>query len=145
MIKRLKNWLRPKAPTVGDALMDGVDLDRDEVFERECMGETLSAPGGCYGWSITVGDLRRALDGVPDDYEVMLENAEVDDCEISNVNINHLYRPYADAPGLLVLGGGQIITSEYGYHERLDLTHDGRNRYASMGHWKNPDGWYIAP
>ena len=72
------------------------------------------------GWSITVAELRAALEGVPDDYEVMLENAEVDDCDISNVNINTLMPPALGAPGLLILGGGMILNSEYAYHPRLD-------------------------
>lgn len=75
------------------------------------------------GWSITVGELKRALLDVPDDYEVMLENADVDDCDISNVNINRLYPPALGSPGLLVLGGGQIVNSEYAYHERMDAHH----------------------
>lgn len=75
------------------------------------------------GWSITVGQLRAALRGVPDDYEVMLDNAEVDDCEISNVNISRLYPPSVESPGLVVLGGGQIVTSEYAYHQRMDAHH----------------------
>lgn len=116
--------------------------------------------GTSRGWSITVGELRAALEGVPDDYEVMLENAEVDDCEISNVNIrmlippattesgeceiydsgwcgahstwDHEGRPHVNSPGLLVLGGGQILNSEYGYLPRLDAWLE-----QEAGHWKN--------
>lgn len=93
-----------------------------------------SSPCGMYGWSITVGDLRRALDGVPDDYEVMLSNAEVDDCDISNVNVDSLYPPFEGAPGLLVLGGGQTLNHEYGYHERMDRGHEGTDDVKS---WHN--------
>lgn len=57
------------------------------------------------GWSITVGELKQAIAEIPDDYEVMLENAEVDEVDISNVNINRLYPPSATgSPGLLILG-----------------------------------------
>ena len=76
------------------------------------------------GWSITVGELRAAIMDIPDDYEVMLENADVDDTDISNVNINDLYPPSATgSPGLLILGGGQILNAEYDYHNRMDAHH----------------------
>lgn len=71
-------------------------------------------------WSMTVGEMRAAIDGVPDDYEIVLDNAEVDDCEISNVSVDIRLDPALDCPGLLVLRGGQIISSEYEYHARLD-------------------------
>lgn len=80
------------------------------------------SPCGYYGWSITVGELRKAIEGVPDEYEVMLEDADVDDCEISSIRVNHLYPPFEGAPGLLVMGGGQIVTYEYGYEERMDIS-----------------------
>lgn len=91
----------------GRAENDGVDDDR-----------YISS-----GWSITVRELRAAIDGLPDDYEVMLTNAEVDDCDISNVNIDSIYPPSLESPGLLILGGGQILSSEYAYHERMDAHH----------------------
>jgi hypothetical protein len=74
---------------------------------------------GSSGWSITVGQLRKALDDIPDDYEVMLENADVGDIEISGVNLDLLLPPTETSPGLLVLGGGQVLNYEYGYDERL--------------------------
>ena len=91
------------------------------------------------GWSITVGELKRALADVPDDYEVMLTNAEVDDIDISNVNIDGLYPPALGSPGIFRLGGGQIITSEYAYHSRMDAHHE----VGGDSHWttrENPDG-----
>lgn len=75
------------------------------------------------GWSITVGDLKAALSTVPDDYEVMLTCADVDEIDISNVNIDRLYPPSLGSNGLLVLGGGQILNSEYAYHVRMDVDH----------------------
>ena len=83
------------------------------------------SPCGHYGWSVTVDELRAALEGLPGDYEVMLSNAEVDDIDISGVNIDRLYPPYAGAPGLVVLGGGQILNHEYGFEQRMDRDHRG--------------------
>jgi len=95
------------------------------------------------GWSITVGELREAIRNIPDDYEVMLENAEVDDCEISNVNINLSYPPSATgSPGLLVLGGGQIVTSEYDYHNRMNAHHTvGGDQWWNNHREDIPRGW----
>lgn len=91
-----------------------------------------------HGWSITVGELRRALDGIPDDYEVMLENADVGDIDISGVNINRLIPPSATgSPGLLILGGGQILNSEYDYDNRMDA-------HIEIGGdkmWRRDQGW----
>lgn len=76
------------------------------------------------GWSLTLGELRKAIDGLPDDYEVMLCNAEVDDIEIEEAQIDGMYPPSATgSPGLFILRGGQIITSEYDYHNRMDAHH----------------------
>lgn len=92
----------------------------------------------CSGWSITVGELKRALADVPDDYEVMLENAEVDEIDISNVNINRLYPPSATgSPGLLILGGGQILNAEYDYDNRMDAHHE----IGGDKHWRKEEGW----
>lgn len=90
------------------------------------------------GWSITVGELKRALADIPDDYEVMLTNAEVDDTDICNVNIDGLYPPSATgSPGIFRLGGGQILNSEYDYWNRMDAHHSvGGDRY-----WKSDEGW----
>ena len=91
------------------------------------------------GWSITVGELKRALADVPDDYEVMLTNAEVDDIDISNVNIDGLYPPALGSPGIFRLGGGQIINSEYAYHSRMDAHHEvGGDSYWTTR--DNPEG-----
>ena len=75
------------------------------------------------GWSITIGELKKAISEIPDDYEVMLCNAEVEDIEISNVNIEAIYPPALGSPGILRLGGGQILNSEYAYDERMDVHH----------------------
>lgn len=92
----------------------------------------------CSGWSITVGELKKALADVPDDYEVMLENADVDDIEISNVNINRLYPPTATGSvGLVILGGGQIVNSEYDYDNRMDAHHE----LGGDKHWRREEGW----
>lgn len=73
-------------------------------------------------WSVTVGELRAALDGVPDDYEVVLTNADVDDCEIAGLEVDQMFPPALDAPGILTLHQRQIITSEYHFHPRLDVS-----------------------
>ena len=75
------------------------------------------------GWSITVGELKKALASVPDDYEVMLTNAEVGDIDISNVNIDGIFPPALGSVGIFRLGGGQIVNSEYAYWERMDAHH----------------------
>lgn len=76
------------------------------------------------GWSTTVGTLKKILRYVPDDYEVMLENADVDDTEIATLSVQRMYPPTEDSPGLLVLSSGQTVSSEYGYHERMDADHE---------------------
>lgn len=88
------------------------------------------------GWSITVGELRAALANIPDDYEVMLCNAEVDDIDISNVNIDGLYPPALGSPGIFRLGGGWILNSEYAYDSRMDAHHEvgGDSRWQN-GKW----------
>ena len=88
------------------------------------------------GWSITVGELKRALAEVPDDYEVMLCNAEVDDVDISNVNIDGLLPPALGSPGIFRLSGGQIVNSEYAYHPRLDVSFE-----TGTTHWHSDKGW----
>lgn len=91
------------------------------------------------GWSITVAELKRALADVPDDYEVMLCNADVDDIDICNVNIDGLFPPALGSPGLLILGGGQILNLEYAYHDRMDAHHTvGGDSYWSTR--ENPEG-----
>ena len=114
-----------------ETLIGWTDEDEPIVFFTDETGESFEAidanrgksPSGHYGWSINAGELKRALANVPDDYEVMLENAEVDDTEISNININRLLPPFKGSPGLLVLGGGQIVSWEYGYERRMDAVY----------------------
>jgi len=94
------------------------------------------------GWSITVGELKKAIADIPDDYEIMLENAEVDDIDISNININRLMPPTpTGSPGILILGGGQILNAEYDYDLRLDAHLDiGGDKYWYKGEWKKNSG-----
>lgn len=119
--------------------------ESDEVREQweQHRGDDAIIGGG---WSITVGELKRAIADIPDDYEVMLENAEVEDTDISNVNINDLMPPALGAPGLLVLGGGQIVNAEYAYDQRLDVAHmtDNAPFWVGPGHPRHEDegeGW----
>ena len=76
-----------------------------------------------HGWSMSVGEIKKALSSVPDDYEIMVDNAEVDDCEIAEVHIRNMYPPALDSPGLVILSCGQVVTSEYDYHPRMDADH----------------------
>jgi hypothetical protein len=76
----------------------------------------------------------------------MLTNAEVDDIDISNVNIDGLYPPALGAPGMLILGGGQIVNAEYAYHQRMDVAHmtDGNPYWVGPGHARferEGEGW----
>lgn len=61
---------------------------------------------------------------MPDDYEVVIDNCEAEDCEISAVFVYQQFPPALNVAGLLVLRGGQQITSEYEYHPRLDVSLD---------------------
>ncbi|QRI45560.1 hypothetical protein SEA_EKHEIN_86 [Gordonia phage Ekhein] len=72
-------------------------------------------------WSASVGEMKAALANVPDDYEIVLDGADVDSCEIGELRIAHLFppTPHGNA-GLVVLNQGQVVTAEYDYHERLD-------------------------
>lgn len=72
------------------------------------------------GWSVSVGELRDAIRGIPAETEVMLTNAEVGDCEIASLSVESRLYATSDSPGLLVLQGGQVVTSEYDFHRRLD-------------------------
>lgn len=90
------------------------------------------------GWSITAADLKKALEAVPDDYEVMLTCADVDDCDIASMRIDGLYPPALGSPGLLILGGGQVVNAEYAFHERMDTHHMVGGDRA----WSDEKGWY---
>lgn len=94
-----------------------------------------------YGWSITVGELKAALKDIPDDYEVMLENAEVGDIEIADLRPSRIYPPTPmGSPGLVILSGGQIVNSEYDYDNRMDAHHEigGDKHWDSVNkRWKN--------
>lgn len=110
---------------------------REEKMNGEVDDSFISS-----GWSITVGELKRALADIPDDYEVMLCNADVDDIDISDVYIDGLYPPALGSPGIFLLGGGQILNSEYAYDARMDAHHEvGGDKYwsdtnASEGRWE---------
>lgn len=121
---------------------DEVREHREEIMHGEVDDQLVSS-----GWSITVGELKRAIADIPDDYEVMLTNADVDDIDISNVNIDTLYPPALGSPGLLVLGGGQILNSEYAFQPRMDAHHSVggakfwvQSRYARDD---RPEGWHL--
>jgi hypothetical protein len=107
---------------------------REDNMHGEVDDKLISA-----GWSITVGELKRALADVPDDYEVMLTCAEVDDTDICDVRIDGMYPPALGSPGIFRLGGGQIVNSEYAYHERMDAHHEvgGDLTWTT---WGNPEG-----
>lgn len=89
-----------------------------ETFRKEA-DKTPSS-----GWSMKVSELKRALRYVPDNYEVMLENGDVDDCEIATLHVTRMYPPTDDSPGLLVLSQGQVVSYEYAYHDRMDEDHN---------------------
>lgn len=90
------------------------------------------------GWSTTVGTLKRILRHVPDTYEVMLENADVEDIEIATLHVQRMYPPTQDSPGLLVLSSGQTVSTEYGYHDRMDEDHE----VGTTLHWiERRDRW----
>jgi hypothetical protein len=74
------------------------------------------------GWSITVKELKLALESVPDDYEVMLScTNEVEDMDICTVHIDRMYPPsITGSVGLFILNGGQGVNSEYDYDNRMD-------------------------
>lgn len=74
------------------------------------------------GWSLTVGDLKKMLADMPDDYEVMIDEG---DCEIASAYADRYYdRTPMGSTGILVLGMGQVVSSEYDYHNRLDVALD---------------------
>lgn len=113
---------------------DEVRRHREENMHGE-VDDSLISPG----WSITVGELKRALKDVPDDYEVMLCNADVDDVDICSVNIDGLLPPALGSTGIFRLGGGQILNVEYAYHPRIDAHHE----VGGDKHWStrdNPEG-----
>lgn len=76
-----------------------------------------------HGWSIDVGNLRKAIQDLPDDYELMVTCSDVDDCEIAEAHIDSVYPPSLGSPGLLIITTGQTVTSEYAFHERMDVFH----------------------
>ncbi|WP_181273617.1 hypothetical protein [Brevibacterium oceani] len=78
-------------------------------------------PDGIHNWSMTIGEMRAAITDLPDDYEIVLDGADVSDCDIAEMHIDSVYDPALDAPGLLVLTAGQTISEDYHYHPRLDV------------------------
>ena len=92
------------------------------------------------GWSITVGELKKALEIVPDDYEVMITCSDVDDCDIAETHIDGLYPPALSSVGLFILHSGQTVSSEYAYHERMDAFH---STGSGVLNWsENAQKWY---
>lgn len=84
------------------------------------------------GWSIDIGQLKKAIANMPDDYELMVTCSEVDDCDIAETHIDSLYLPALGSPGLLILSTGQTVSSEYAFHARMDAYHQS-NR--GVKHW----------
>lgn len=74
------------------------------------------------GWSISLRELRAAIKGLPDEWEVVLDAADVEDCEIAALHVHGRHGPTDQTCGLLVLSAGQVISSEYDYHRRLDAS-----------------------
>lgn len=107
-------------------MIEGMDKKKTEAPEASSDWVEVyeEPPHRSSGWSMEVGVLKKALRYVPDSYEVMLTNAEVDDCEIAALHIESMYPPDEEGPGLLVLGQGQVVSSEYGFHERMDEDHE---------------------
>ena len=91
------------------------------------------------GWSITVRELKDALRDIPDDYEVMLANCEVDDIEIGEARIADLYPPTPfGSPGIVTIEGGQVVSSEYDFNNRIDAS------FAFGGqHWNSKSGQWV--
>lgn len=99
--------------------------ESDEVRrhrEENMMGEVDDQPI-IHGWSINIGQLKKAISDLPDDYELMVTCSDVDDCEIAETHIDSLYPPALESPGLLILSTGQTVTSEYAFHPRMDAYH----------------------
>jgi hypothetical protein len=78
-------------------------------------------------FSTSVGLLRKALEGQPDDYEVVITNCDIGDVEIAGLFPDRIIPPALDAPGLVVLEAGQEITMEYEYYPRLDVALEHRS------------------
>lgn len=72
------------------------------------------------GWSVSIGELRKAIQDIPDDYELVIDGVEVD-CDLNSLHPRRLMHPVLDKPGLLVMEPGMPITSDYEYHPRLDV------------------------
>jgi len=72
-------------------------------------------------WSIQVGEMKRALADIPDDYEIVLSNADVDELSIAELNITYLHppTPHGNA-GLVILEQGQVVTDEYDFEQRME-------------------------
>lgn len=77
------------------------------------------------GWSINAADLANALSQIENlsEYEVVLDDADCDHCEIAELRIERVYTPVLDHCGLIVLSQGQVISEEYDYHARMDADH----------------------
>lgn len=73
---------------------------------------------------MTVGEMKEAIKDLPDDYEVVIDGADVEDCEIAELHLDSLYTPHLDHTGLVVLSAGQPISEDYDYHVRLDVALD---------------------
>ncbi|QOR56229.1 hypothetical protein SEA_LINETTI_85 [Gordonia phage Linetti] len=91
------------------------------MFMPEPVGDDPENMKWSNKWSASVGEMKAALENVPDDYEIVLENADVDDLNIAELRIGHLFPPTPHGNnGLVVLSQGQVISAEYDYENRHD-------------------------
>ncbi|AVD99181.1 hypothetical protein SEA_ADGERS_87 [Gordonia phage Adgers] len=89
------------------------------MFMPEPVGDDPENMKWSNKWSVSVGEMKAALANVPDDYEIVLESADVDDLNIAELNIIHLYPPTPQGnAGLVILGQGQVVSAEYDYENR---------------------------
>lgn len=104
---------------------EGIEENHGEIDDRPLTN----------GWSMTVGELKAALKDIEDDYEVFID---LGDCEINTAHLSTagLFRPSLGSNGLFILDAGQVVSTEYGYHSRMDVDHSiGCNLYWNGKEW----------
>lgn len=78
---------------------------------------------------VTLGDLRRMTADLPDDTAVLIETEHCAEwCEVSAPGMKYL-PPSLDAPGALILDGGQEVTEDHHIGPRFDV-------YLDCGNWE---------
>lgn len=80
---------------------------------------------------LTLGDLRRSTANLPDDTAVVIEYGDCDDFHEASDHLRH-FRPSLDAPGALILTGGQEITKDHYLIERLDVALDSSSTQGDL-------------